>query len=73
MYEQLKSMVDLDKRMMIVLENITTNIGIEGAAYGQYLDMIPKYSNEFSKEVLEGEVKNYNTESMLQQIIEKLV
>ena len=35
--------VDLEERVLIVLDNITTNIGIDGAAYGQYLDMLPKY------------------------------
>ena len=71
MYDSLKgNLADLDDRMLIVLENITTNIGVEGAAYGQYLDMIPKYSNDF-RETMEGELENYSTDSVLQQIIEK--
>ena len=71
MYDTLRGRIpDLDERMLIVLENITTNIGIEGAAYGQYLDMIPKYSNEF-RETMESELENYSTDSVLQQIIEK--
>ena len=62
---------DLENRILYILENITTNIGIDGAAYGQYLDMIPKYSDEFVEDVLNNEIKNYNREDSIQEIVEK--
>tara|TARA_B100000035_G_C20965764_1_gene538683 strand:+ start:200 stop:1123 length:924 start_codon:yes stop_codon:yes gene_type:complete len=62
---------DLEERVLIVLDNITTNIGIEGAAYGQYLDMLPKYSNEFARDVLNDELNKYTMSETIQEIVEK--
>lgn len=74
MYESIKGTwggEDLEDRILLVLNNITTNIGIEGAAYGQYLDMLPKYSDEFTNDVIRGEVEQYNREETIQEIVEK--
>ena len=62
---------DLENRILYILDNITTNIGIDGAAYGQYLDMLPKYTDEFVEDVLDKEIKNYNNENSIQEIVEK--
>tara|TARA_B100000902_G_C27205807_1_gene861577 strand:- start:178 stop:1107 length:930 start_codon:yes stop_codon:yes gene_type:complete len=74
MYENVKGNWngdDLEDRILLVLDNITTNIGIEGAAYGQYLDMLPKYSNEFTNDIIRNEVEKYNREETIQEIVEK--
>ena len=62
---------DIDDRLLKVLDVVTSNIGIKGAAYGQYLDMLPKYSNEFVEDVINTEIKEYTSENIIGKIIEK--
>ena len=69
--KEIYTKMECEERMLLLLDNLTKNIGIEGAAYGQYLDLLPTYSLEFQEEVLGDEIKRYTTSENIQEIIDK--